>query len=77
VVILGVLAGAVFGLILAYSLMTSDNFTEGSGGEISFIVPWGTIVVTLLLSIIAALVMAWLPARQASRVIPAEALRYE
>jgi ABC-type lipoprotein release transport system permease subunit len=29
VVILGVLAGAVFGLILAYSLMTSDNFTEG------------------------------------------------
>jgi putative ABC transport system permease protein len=77
VVILGVLAGAVFGLILAYSLMTSDNFTEGSGGEISFIVPWSTIVVTLLLSIVAALLMAWLPARQASRVIPAEALRYE
>jgi putative ABC transport system permease protein len=77
VVVLGVLAGAVFGLILAYSLMTSDNFTEGSGGEVSFIVPWSTIVVTLLLSIIAALVMAWLPARQASRVIPAEALRYE
>lgn len=77
VVILGVLAGAVFGLILAYSLMTSDNFTEGSGGDVSFIIPWSTIIVTLLLSIVAALLMSWIPARQASRVIPAEALRYE
>ncbi len=77
VVILGVLAGAVFGLILAYSLMTSDNFTEGAGGDVSFIIPWSTIIVTLLLSIVAALLMAWIPARQASRVIPAEALRYE
>ena len=77
VVVLGVLAGAVFGLILSYSLMTSDNFTEGSGGEVSFIVPWTTIIVTLALSIVAALLMAWIPARQASQVVPAEALRYE
>jgi putative ABC transport system permease protein len=77
IVILGVLAGAVFGLILAYTLMTSDSFTEGAGSSVSFIVPWDTILVTLSLSIVAALLMAWVPARQASRVIPAEALRYE
>lgn len=77
IVILGVLAGAVFGLILAYSLMTSDDFTEGAGGDVGFIIPWVTILVTLSLSIVAALLMAWVPARQASRVIPAEALRYE
>ncbi len=77
IVILGVLAGAVFGLILAYTLMTSESFTEGAGGSVSFIVPWDTIIVTLSLSIVAALLMAWIPARQASRVIPAEALRYE
>lgn len=77
VVILGVLAGAVFGLILGYSLMTSDDFTEGAGGDVAFIIPWATMIVTLSLSVIAALLMAWLPARQASKVMPAEALRYE
>ena len=77
VVVLGALAGAVFGLILSYTLMTSDDFTEGAGANVGFIIPWSTIIVTLVLSIVAALLMSWLPARQASRVIPAEALRYE
>jgi putative ABC transport system permease protein len=77
IVILGVLAGAIFGLILAYTLMTSDDFTSGAPDSGGFIVPWGTMVVTLIGAVIAALLMAWLPARQASRVVPAEALRYE
>jgi putative ABC transport system permease protein len=77
IVILGVLAGAVFGLILAYTLMTSDDFTSGAPDSGGFIVPWGTMVVTLIGAVVAALLMAWLPARQASRVVPAEALRYE
>ena len=63
--------------ILSYTLMTSDDFTEGAGANVAFIIPWSTIIVTLVLSIVAALLMSWLPARQASRVIPAEALRYE
>jgi putative ABC transport system permease protein len=75
VVILGILSGAVLGLILAYELMTSEDFTEGA--EINFIVPWTTIVVTLAVAIVAGLIMAYLPARQASNVLPAEALRYE
>ena len=77
IVILGVLAGAIFGLILAYTLMTSDDFTSGAPDSGGFIVPWGTMAVTLIGAVIAALLMAWLPARQASRVVPAEALRYE
>jgi len=76
VVILGVVSGAVFGLILSYNLMTGTFFTDG-GTTQSFIVPWSTIIVTLLAAVIAALLMAWLPAQQASRVHPAEALRYE
>lgn len=76
VVILGVLSGAIFGLILAYNLMTGEFFTEG-GTTPTFIVPWATIAVTLAAAIVAALLMAWLPARQASHVVPAEALRYE
>ncbi|MDQ3442408.1 MAG: ABC transporter permease [Chloroflexota bacterium] len=77
VVILGVLAGTVFGLMLSYLLMTSDDFTEGAPDAGAFIIPWLTIIATLSASIVAALLMAWLPARQASRVLPAEALRYE
>jgi len=33
--------------------------------------------VVLVLTLIAALLMTWIPARQASRISPAEALRYE
>jgi putative ABC transport system permease protein len=74
-VILGVLAGGITGLILSYSLITGDEFSQGV--ESTFIVPWTLIVITLVVTIVAALLMAWIPARQASRVVPAEALRYE
>jgi putative ABC transport system permease protein len=76
VVILGVLSGAVLGLILAWELMSSDDFTEGASVE-GFAIPYAEISVTLVTAIVAALLMAWLPARQASQVLPAEALRYE
>lgn len=76
IVVLGVVSGAVLGLILAWELMTSDSFTDGGTGT-GFIVPWLEISVTLVTAIVAALLMAWLPARQASQVLPAEALRYE
>ena len=74
-VILGVLAGGITGLILSYSLVTGDEFSQA--GDSTFIVPWTLIIIMLVGSVIAALLMAWIPARQASRVVPAEALRYE
>ena len=77
IVILGVVAGSVFGLILAYQLMTSEDFTEGAPDAGGFVIPWTIMIVTLTTAIVSALLMAWLPARQASRVVPAEALRYE
>jgi ABC-type antimicrobial peptide transport system permease subunit len=40
-------------------------------------VPWLALGVIFAIVLIAALVTAYLPARQASRVYPAEALRYE
>ena len=75
VVILGAVSGAITGLILSWTLMTSDEFSEGM--DIQFQAPWATIIVTLVVAIVAALLMSWLPARQASRILPAEALRYE
>ena len=76
IVILGVLSGAVFGLILARNVIASSFFVDGGSG-IAFVVPWSTVLITIALSVIAALVMAWLPARQAATVAPADALRYE
>ncbi|CAN5643915.1 hypothetical protein BH23CHL3_BH23CHL3_08580 [soil metagenome] len=75
IVILGVLAGGITGLILSYTLITSDDFSEGL--EATFVVPWPLIIITLATSIAAALLMSWIPARQAAQVLPAEALRYE
>ncbi len=75
IVILGSLAGVVLGLIVSYNL-TSDPGMTGDN-PVSFIVPWTTIGITLGLAVGMALLMSWLPARQASRTLPAEALRYE
>ena len=74
-VILGVLAGGITGLILSYTLITGDEFSQGV--DSTFIVPWNLIIIMLVTTIVAALLMSWIPARQASRVVPAEALRYE
>jgi putative ABC transport system permease protein len=75
VVALGVIAGASTGLVLAYNLMHSESF--GGSEDISFLVPWNLLGAIITATVVAALLMAWLPARQASRVAPAEALRYE
>jgi putative ABC transport system permease protein len=75
IVIVGVLAGGITGLLLSWNLVTSPDFS--SGADVGFIVPWSLIAITLAAAVVAALLMAWIPARQASRVVPAEALRYE
>lgn len=75
IVIVGVFAGAISGLLLSWILMTGEEFSGGA--EIDFLVPWNLIFITLASAIVAALLIAWIPARQASRVLPAEALRYE
>ncbi len=76
VVILGSLSGAILGLILSWNLV-NDPATTGGIGSVEFEVPWGTVISTVGIAIIAALIMSWFPARQASRTLPAEALRYE
>ena len=76
ITLLGVISGAALGLWLSYNLLTSDYFL-GTGAESDFIVPWGTVVFFLMLSLAASLLMAYIPARQAARVPISQALRYE
>jgi putative ABC transport system permease protein len=68
---MGVISGTALALILARNLMAAEE------GAPAFIVPWLTITVILSATVVVALLMAWVPARQAARIAPAEALRYE
>ena len=74
VVGMGAITGTVLGVILSHNLFTS----ESAGAEsASFTAPWGMISIILTSTLVAALLMTWLPSRQAASIAPAEALRYE
>jgi putative ABC transport system permease protein len=76
ITLLGVLSGALLGLILARNLITSDYFI-GTGGQASFVVPWLAILLFVIVALIASLLMAYIPARRAASLTIAEALRYQ
>jgi putative ABC transport system permease protein len=71
---LGIIIGVVLGLILSYNFV---QFARKDTPQIVFEVPWLQIAGIIVLSYVASLITTILPARQASQVYPAEALRYE
>jgi putative ABC transport system permease protein len=75
IAILGVGSGTIMGLILSYNLINSDQVNDS--GFSGFTAPWGVIAFFVIASLLAAAVMTWIPARKASSVPIAEALRYE
>jgi putative ABC transport system permease protein len=72
----GILLGLVLGLSLSWVLFTFDSVTEGTD-QAPFVVPWIELLVICGVAFGASLLMTFLPARSASRVAVAEALRYE
>jgi putative ABC transport system permease protein len=74
VALLGICLGAGLALIPAYHLVRES---AGEGLALPFLVPWGTMGLVLALAWGMTLVTTALPALQAARVPPAEALRYE
>jgi putative ABC transport system permease protein len=74
VVGIGIITGTTLGVVLSRNLLQGDSY--GSAVE-NFTVPWTLIGVILVATVAAALSMTWLPSRQAGRIAPAEALRYE
>jgi len=73
VVGVGAISGLVLGLALAYNLLQSDNVSSGE----SFVIPWVLVLSIFFGTIAVALLMTWIPSRQAASIAPAEALRYE
>ncbi len=75
VVGMGILTGVALGIELTRKLVHDPN--QGFSADISFVIPWTIIVPIVILAILVSMLMTWIPARQASRIAPAEALRYE
>jgi putative ABC transport system permease protein len=72
---LGVLSGIGLAILLASFLLRSDEFA--ATGITSIVYPWERILLIGVFALIATFVMTFIPARQASSVPIAEALRYE
>ena len=59
----------------SYNLLTSPDLTDGA--ELDFQVPWRRLAIIVSIAYVASALMTLWPARSASRVSVAEALRYE
>jgi putative ABC transport system permease protein len=74
---LGVVTGTALALVLSYNLLHAERFF-GSSTEIGeFLIPWGQIGFFIALTLGAAIVMTFIPARSAASIPVADALRYE
>ncbi|MEZ4573287.1 MAG: hypothetical protein R2849_23810, partial [Thermomicrobiales bacterium] len=62
-------------LQLAHKMVLDPD--QGFSSDISFVIPWATILPIIGVTILVAMLMTWIPAQQAGRIAPAEALRYE
>ena len=71
----GILLGLGLGLSLAWVLFSTGEF--GDTGDLGFVVPWVNLGIICGIAFFASMFMTYLPARAASRVPVAEALRYE
>jgi ABC-type antimicrobial peptide transport system permease subunit len=68
--------GTALGLAVAYSVI-SDSRRTPSWENMSFVVPWGTLGIIFLAVYLVAMLTTFVPALRASRIYPAEALRYQ
>jgi putative ABC transport system permease protein len=74
--VVGTALGLVLGLILCQNIFAVDFFSQFQSG-LTLVVPWTEIALICAAALVASLVAALLPAWQAGRVAPADALRYE
>jgi putative ABC transport system permease protein len=71
-----IVVGTGLGLVLAYNIVADSQQRQG-WDNLTFDVPWTNLGIIFAVVYLVALATTLLPARRASRVYPAEALRYE
>jgi putative ABC transport system permease protein len=71
-----IVAGTVLGLVLAENIIR-DSSKQPSWENLHLVVPWATLGIVFLVVYVVALAATLAPALRASRIRPAEALRYQ
>ena len=74
VAVVGTVLGLILGAIVTWGFL--DNAGDQAEG-LEFAIPWMNVTIVVAITIIAALITTYVPARQASKIYPAEALRFE
>jgi putative ABC transport system permease protein len=72
----GSLLGVLLGLLLAKNIFAVNFFEQYQTG-LTFAIPWQELGIIISISLLASFLGAILPAWQAGRITPAEALRYQ
>jgi putative ABC transport system permease protein len=71
-----IIAGTALGLVLAYDIVL-DTRDQPSWANLSLAVPWGNLALVFLIVYAVSMAATFVPAVRASRIRPADALRYE
>jgi putative ABC transport system permease protein len=73
VAVLGSALGVGLGTWIAWNIFNEiQSETEG----VTFVIPWLNVAIIVLVAVVFSLLNTFIPARQASRIKPSEALRY-
>ncbi|MBD0338927.1 MAG: FtsX-like permease family protein [Thermoleophilia bacterium] len=76
VALTAIVVGTALGLVLAYNIV-ADTRRQPSWAELTLVVPWTNLFLIFGIVYAVALAATLAPALRASRIVPAEALRYQ
>ena len=76
ITLMGVLIGLILGLTLSYNAFL-DIRADANVDNLIYSVPWLQLGIIISVTYVFAIITTFIPSRQAAKIAPAEALRYE